>query len=45
MRLIVVLSLARYGLTGFTGLLLRKDFLDSVEMLKRISGMVRTAVL
>lgn len=31
----------RYGLTGFTGLLLRKDFMESVELLKRISGMVR----
>jgi hypothetical protein len=30
----------RYGLTGFTGLMLRKDFLESVELLKRISGMV-----
>lgn len=31
--------LKRYGLSGFTGLLLRKDFLESVETLKRISGM------
>eukprot|EP00600_Ochromonadales_sp_CCMP1393_P006515 CAMPEP_0174954748 /NCGR_PEP_ID=MMETSP0004_2-20121128/599_1 /TAXON_ID=420556 /ORGANISM="Ochromonas sp., Strain CCMP1393" /LENGTH=1315 /DNA_ID=CAMNT_0016202601 /DNA_START=234 /DNA_END=4178 /DNA_ORIENTATION=- len=31
--------LKRYGLTGFTGLLLRQDFLESVETLKRISGM------
>lgn len=30
----------RYGLTGFTGLMLREDFLESVELLKRISGMV-----
>mmetsp|Transcript_4943 Transcript_4943/g.6803 ORF Transcript_4943/g.6803 Transcript_4943/m.6803 type:complete len:1165 (+) Transcript_4943:24-3518(+) len=31
--------LQRYGLAGFAGLLLRKDFMDSVETLKRISGM------
>uniref|UniRef100_A0A7S3H6I2 sn-1-specific diacylglycerol lipase n=2 Tax=Spumella elongata TaxID=89044 RepID=A0A7S3H6I2_9STRA len=31
--------LKRYGLTGFTGLMLREDFLESVELLKRISGM------
>lgn len=36
----VVWSWTRYGLTGFTGLLLRKDFIESVEMLKQISGMV-----
>lgn len=36
--------LKRYGLSGFTGLLLRKDFLESVETLKRISGMVRDLV-
>lgn len=32
--------LKRYGLSGFAGLLLRQDFLESVETLKRISGMV-----
>eukprot|EP01034_Spumella_vulgaris_P023030 gene23030-29219_t len=31
--------LKRYGLSGFAGLLLRADFLESVETLKRISGM------
>lgn len=35
-----VLIMNRYGLTGFTGLMLREDFLESVELLKRISGMV-----
>lgn len=29
----------RYGLAGLTGLLLRQDFMESVEMLKKISGM------
>lgn len=32
-------------MTGFTGLLLRKDFMESVEMLKRISGMVGHSVV
>lgn len=35
-------TMSRYGLTGFTGLMLREDFLESVELLKRISGMVST---
>eukprot|EP01038_Epipyxis_sp_PR26KG_P009273 gene9273-12493_t len=34
-----VTVLQRYGLSGFAGLLLRKDFMESVETLKRISGM------
>lgn len=36
----LLFPLRRYGLAGFAGLLLRKDFIDSVETLKKISGMV-----
>ena len=31
--------LKRYGLSGLTGVLMRKDFLEAVETLKRVSGM------
>ena len=31
--------LKNYGLAGFAGLMLRKDFMESVETLKKISGM------
>lgn len=31
--------LKRYGMSGLAGLLLRKDFVEAVETLKRISGM------
>ena len=37
---IVILHVISYGLTGFTGLLLRKDFMESICMLMKISGMV-----
>lgn len=30
----------RYGMSGLAGVLMRKDFVDAVETLKRISGMV-----
>ena len=30
-----------YGLSGLAGILMRKDFVEAVETLKRISGMVR----
>jgi hypothetical protein len=30
----------RYGLSGLTGVLLRQDFVEAVETLKKISGMV-----
>lgn len=32
--------LFRYGLTGFAGLMLRNDFMESIETLKKIVGMV-----
>jgi len=31
----------RYGMSGLAGVLMRKDFVDAVETLKRISGMVK----
>ena len=31
--------LKRYGLSGLTGVLMRKDFMEAVETLKRVSGM------
>ena len=32
-------TLRRYGMSGLAGVLMRKDFVDAVETLKRISGM------
>jgi hypothetical protein len=32
--------LRRYGLSGLAGVLLRKDFMEAAETLKKISGMV-----
>lgn len=32
--------LKRYGFTGLAGVLMRKDFMEAVETLKRISGLV-----
>ena len=37
--------LRRYGLSGFAGLLLRKDFMESVETLKRISGVDKSVIM
>ena len=31
--------LKRYGLSGLAGVLMRRDFMEAVETLKRISGM------
>ena len=33
------LVLKRYGLSGLAGVLMRRDFMEAVETLKRISGM------
>ncbi len=37
--------LKTYGLTGFAGLLLRKDFMESAETLKRISGIDKSLLM
>ena len=37
--------LGKYGVAGLAGVLLRKEFMDVVETLKRVSGLVRIAYL
>lgn len=35
-----IMALKRYGLSGLAGVLMREDFFEAVESLKKISGMV-----
>lgn len=35
-----LLFLLRYGISGLAGVMLREDFIEAVETLKYISGMV-----